>query len=522
MRDYATAVTAVHQLAREPDQATPPDLDVMTAAAWTSAVTDDLTLGELISACLNEDGVPEEVRDAVEHLRSVPLSQLVGSEVPPLAKSISALVSEVSAPELASREFGRSRPPWRQLGQEHGVSGEAVRKRVTRDALSVRGLLASDRFQAVRLAAQRLQDEFGLVVRSDSPVVEAWRERLGDEPFEALRWIARYNYDGDRLLREVDTAASLAHLLDGAVGDEWLVKAEDLIDCLPGPVRPEEARWLLMESDRWRDIGDGWLVRWDVPLPVKAERVLHLVGRPMTPDELIEAVGESSAKVLKQYRGSLVRIDKHFRLALPEWGYEEYEGIATEIDQRIERGSGVASMSAMIEEFVRDFDVKAGSVRAYLEAGPYVISGDEVRQLESLDYTPNSVDDRPYAVKVGDDWGQSFTISEHNLRGYSFNLDRDIAAHNGLQPQDSLKVPAMHAGAAVGEASLIWRLTNLNGTVDVGRLSSVLHELGFSDGDDIVIVATPSACTVLRPGELPRQRQATLSEDLLRSLLGRE
>ena len=176
----------------------------------------------------------------------------------------------------------------------------------------------------------------------------------------------------------------------------------------------------------------------------------------------------------------------------------------------------------MLEEFVRDFDVKAGSVRAYLEGGPYVVSGDEVRQLESLDYTPNSVDDRPYAIKVGDDWGQSFTVTEHNLKGYSFNLDRDIAAHNGLQPQDSLKVPAMHAGTRVGEASLIWRLTNLNGTVDVGRLSSVLDKLGFDDGDDIVIVATPSVCTVLRPSELPRQQQTTLSEDVLRSLLGRE
>ena len=521
-RGHAAAAAGWQQLVCEPDRLAPPDPDLATAVAWTSAVADDLTLGGLVSACLREDGTPEAVDDAVQSLRSVPLSQLVGSEVRPLAEHILDLASEASTPELAAREFGQSRPTWRQLGQQYGVSGEAVRRRVARAALRIRGQLASDRFQAVRLAAERLRHEFGLVIRSDSAVVETWRTRLGHEPFEALRWIARYRCDGDWLLRGTGTSCvDLCQALDDAIGENWLVKAEDLLRDLSAPVRPEAALSLLMESGAWRDIGEGWLVRWDVPLHVKAERVLHMVGRPMAPSELIEAIGESSAKVLKYSRGSLVRIDKQFRLALPEWGYEEYEGITTEINQRIERGDGVASVTAIMKEFIRDFGVKEGSVRAYLESGPYVVSGDEVRHLGNLDYTPNSVEDRSHAVKVQDNWGQSFTVTEQNLKGYSFNLDRDIAAHNGLKPRDSLRVPAMHAGVCMGEASLIWRLTNLNGTVDVGRLSSVLDELGLSDGDSMVIVATPSACTLLRPDELPRQQQATLSDDLVRSLLGR-
>lgn len=523
MQDNAAAWAAGRKTALEREHAVLADFDLLTAAAWTSVATDDLTVAGLVTACLSDDGIPEEVGEATRRLLSVSLSQLVGSEIVPLAVRISDLMVEASGPELAAREFVRSRPTWRELGKQHGVSGEAVRRRVAKDTLQIRGRLARDRFRAVRLAAKRLRDELGLVVRADSPVVEAWRARLGEHHFEVLRWIARYRYDGDWLLQNAYRShADIAQVFEDAVGDDWLIYFEDLCDNLPGPVQAEEVLALLTESGRWRDIGDGWLVRWDVPLYVKAERVLHMVGRPMTPTELTEAIGESSAKVLKQYRGSLVRIDKHFRLALPEWGYEEYEGITTEIDQRIKRGGGIASMSAMLEEFVRDFDVKTGSVRAYLEAGPYVVSGDEVRPLESLDYTPNSVEDRPYAVKVRDDWGQRFTVTEHNLKGYSFNLDRDIAAHNGLQPQDSLKVPAMHAGFCVGEVSLIWRLKNVNGTVDVGRLSAVLHELGFSDGDDIIVVATRRECTVLRPGELPRQQQATLSDDLLRSVLGRE
>ena len=332
MRDDVATVTARRKMAVERELAAPLDFDLTTAAAWTSVATDDLTLGGLVAACLNDDGIPEEVGDAVRNLLSVPLSQLVGSEVEPLAERIADLVSEASGPELAEREFVRSRPAWRQLGKRHGVSGEAVRKRVAKDALQMRGMLASNRFRAVRLAAKRLCDEFGIAVRADSPVVEAWRARLGERRFEALRWIARYGYDGDWLLRGADTTrADFAQALDDAADDEWLINVEGLLGRLPDPVRPEAARELLMESEAWRDIGEGWLVRWDGPLQVKAERVLHLMGRPMTPTELIEAIGYGSEGTLKNKPRSLVRADKQFHLALPEWGYEEYEGAVSHL-----------------------------------------------------------------------------------------------------------------------------------------------------------------------------------------------
>ena len=74
----------------------------------------------------------------------------------------------------------------------------------------------------------------------------------------------------------------------------------------------------------------------------------------------------------------LVRIDADFTVALAEWGLEEYEGIATEIIQRIERGGGVASRSAIIEEFTTDFGVKEQSVITYLSTEMFAVTGDEV------------------------------------------------------------------------------------------------------------------------------------------------
>ena len=501
-----------------------PHLDLRVAVEWTSVITDDITLGGLFTACGGDARVPGEVGAAVQDLLTTPLSLLLGHEVTPLGELIEALLSQAKDPELmVGRECSRVRPTLEVLGRERGLSRERIRQKVANDILLVRGFLASDKFRAVRWAAKRLEAEFGLAIPAGNDVITPWMKRLGERRFEMLRWVACYAYDGDWLVRGKSARSEIAQALDGAVGDEWLIKADNLFDALAGRVHPEAVHVLLLESGAWRDIGKGWLVRWDGPLQVKAERILRLVGEPLTPAELVEAIGHGSEGSIKNQRGStLIRIDKQFRLALPEWGYEEYEGITTEIHQRIERGGGVASISAILTEFISDFGVSESSVRMYLESGPFIISRDEVRHLVGRGYTPSSVVGRQHAVRIGDDWGQRFTVSEHNLKGYSFGLDRDIAAHNGLQPDDSLRVPAIHGDDVVGEASLIWRLTNLQGTVDVGRLSSVLSELDVNAGDELLIVPTRESCTVLRPNELAEEPQSILSDEVKRVLLGRK
>ena len=496
--------------------------DLQISSEWYAAVSDDGTLGGLLTAIGTATSVPDEVSNEVNTLLAVPLSQLSDHDPVPLGELVEELFSHAGDPELLeARMCARVRPTLETLGKKQGLTRERIRQKIARDAELVLSLLGGEKFRAVRWAAEHLQVDFRLVIPSGSEVVERWRRRLGERRFEMLRWASGYVYKDDWLLRGSNALTDLKTALGDAVRDDWLVKANELVDAVSLHVHAEVALSFLV--DQWRDIGDGWLVRWDGAIQDKAERVLRLTCQPMTPEELIEAVGHGSVGSLKNQHGStLVRIDKEFRLALREWGYEEYEGITTEIEQRIDRGGGVASVSAILEEFVSAFGVKEGSVRAYLEAGPYIISGDEVRHLVNRGYTPARVSGRQHAVQIGGNWGQRFTVSDANMRGYSFDLDRDIAAHNGLQPDDSLVVPATHAGTVVGEASLIWRLTYLRGTVDVGRLSSVLKGLGIGEGDEIVVVATPESCAVLRDDETPQQRRSTVSDDVRRALLGRK
>lgn len=493
------------------------------SSVWVRTVLGGDSVGDLLAAYRQDADLPDEVRTEVEEFLATRLPDPLHASAS-LAELIDSIVHEAGDPELlVAREGSREQPTLEVLGQQRGVTRERIRQKLAKDSQKVRTALGAGRYQGLRWAIERMQSELGVVARVSSDTVADWSQRLGDQRFQILRWLGGYVYRDGWLLQGSGALADLTAALDEATDGAWLVKAQDLRNELEIAVSGDTALEFLLASGAWRDIGDGWMVRWDGPIQVKAERVLQLTGRPMTPAELVKAIGSGSEGSIKNQRGSrLVRIDKHFRLALSDWGFEEYEGIAREIDQRIERGNGTASVAAIIEEFVRVFGVSESSVRTYLESGPYVISGDEVRALEDRGYTPASVVGRRHAVRVGDLWGQRFRVANANLTGYSFGLDRDVAALNGIQPDDSLLVPAVNNGSLVGEASIIWRLTNLNGTVDVGRLSTVLKELDVDEGEEIILVPTREVCTIFKPKQLPSSgHRSSLSSDVKRSILGR-
>ncbi|MDE0163061.1 MAG: hypothetical protein OXL98_15140 [Acidimicrobiaceae bacterium] len=289
---------------------------------------------------------------------------LTRHETESLVRLAGELLSQASDPDLlAARELRRDPPTLASLGRARGVSAEAVRMRVVRDASLLRERLASDRFGAVQRAAELLRGDLGLVALVEGDPVQRWVRALGAGRFEFMRWIAGYVHSRGLLLRGHRARAGLQRSIDDVVGDGWLINVEDLTGALAGVMDPQALLALMADTGAWRDIGDGWLVRWDGRLEAKAERVLHLVGRPMTPAELVEAIGNGSASSIKNHRNpAMVRIDKHFRIALREWGHEKYEGIAKQIIRRIERGGGVASRVSIIEEFTARFGVSESSV----------------------------------------------------------------------------------------------------------------------------------------------------------------
>lgn len=421
---------------------------------------------------------------------------LLRNEVASLGQLSESLLSLAADPGLlAARELRRDPPTLASLGRERDICAEAARMRVVRDASLVRERLASERFGAIRRAAGLLRADLGLIAFVESDAVQRWVRGLGASRFEFMRWIAGYVYSRELLLRGHRTRAELQRTIEDVVGDEWLINAEDLTDALADTMDPEALLAFMTGTGAWRDIGDGWLVRWDGRLEVKAERVLHLVGRPMTPAELVEAIGHGSASSIKNHRNpAMVRIDKHFRIALQEWGHEKYDGIANQIIRRIERGGGVASRASIVREFTGSFGVSESSVKTYLGLPIFDVAGDSVRFTRTPVFTPRSPATIAGAIRTRAGWGERHVVTEANLRGYSFKGNAHIAWANGIRPNDSLLVPLN--GSRSHQVSVIWRTTNPAGNVEVGRARKWLLERGVGPGAEILLLVAANGVTM--------------------------
>lgn len=424
--------------------------------------------------------------------------RLLRHEMALLGQLLEALLSLAGDPDLlAARELRRCPPTLASLGRERGVCTEAVRRRVVRDSSLVRDGMAScsDRFGAVRRAAGLFRADLGLVALAEGDAVQRWARGLGASRFELMRWLSGYVYSREWLLRGRGALVALQRAIDDFVGNEWLIKADDLTGALAGVMAPEELPAFTTGTGAWRDIGDGWLVRWDGRLEAKAERVLHLVGRPMTPAELVEAIGHGSASSIKNHRNpAMERIDKHFRIALREWGHEKYEGIANQIIRRIERGDGVASRASIIEEFTDRFGVSESSVRTYLGLPIFDVAGDAVRFTRTPFFTPRPPATIAGAFHTRAGWGERHVVTEENLRGYSFRGNAHIAWANGVRPNDSLLVPLN--GSPSQQVSVIWRTTNPAGNVEVGRARKWLLERGIGSGAEILLLVAANGVTI--------------------------
>ena len=268
--------------------------------------------------------------------------------------------------------------------------------------------------------------------------------------------------------------------------------------------REEERDRFLLEYLNLQKIFDEW-VKGDS----QRQRVflsLYKIGKPSTKEEIANYAGIDDSSVVGSYLSGndfICRADKE-RWAFIEWIDDPYNGIAREIEQRIEEGSGKTTLERILTELPAKFGVAESSVRAYLATPKFIVKDGCVRcatQDEINSTFFGAVEDVATAVRLEDgSWGARIKVEDQFLAGYSAAIPAPIAWECGLRPGDSVLVPVAGKDHTV---SLIWRVDNLLQTIDFGRIAPVLRELGLKQGDEIVAVPSIDSVRIYRTEDAP-------------------
>ena len=111
-------------------------------------------------------------------------------------------------------------------------------------------------------------------------------------------------------------------------------------------------------------------------------------------------------------------------------------------------------------------------------------------------------------------WGMKIAIKQLNFEGHSFLIHPSIGDANGIRRGDSyMAEDLLDEEPTSYQGSISWPETGVTEKTLVGRLSQFLKDHSFNEGDEIIIVPTPTAIYLFRhhiekgtPPELEAQR----------------
>jgi hypothetical protein len=458
----------------------------LCAVAYSAGMQDLRGAVELASVSDHESAAAE----AWNELAALPLDDLI--DLPGgIEEAWQGLLSfdERERRVLEARTFPIGRPvTLGELGEELVVSRERVRQIESGAKKQFEERLSSEPSCAriVHLAA-KLRSELGSVAPDDC-VDAALRKALPGHDDSALRRAVLLNLAGPYRLNEGfwQLASKLADLKAALVqrADEpWTETDLDRLLEEAGVVQEHRATCLVALPVHQFD---GRVVVWSGSLADKASRILRLHGRPMSRDELRNAVG-----VNVNARSLLLQVqdDPRFRrmsrdsYGLAEWGGEEYTTIADEIEQAIERRGGRASLEELIDEVVDRFGVSPNSVRSYAGSrrflrqpdGALAIAPDGHESVKVVPMVPAIDQD---LVRHREVWTVRLVVDKDVLRGSGRPVRTAIAQAAGLRPGGARKIELQN-----GSAQISWR----SNQPALGSTRLIVESLGCKDGDYLFV-----------------------------------
>jgi RNA polymerase sigma factor (sigma-70 family) len=441
-----------------------------------------------------------------------------------VAQRLASLLDSLSEKEkliLDQRLYATSPQTLEELGRQMGVTRERVRQLQKRLTRTLAEAVGEDFDVVVRM----LGDQLGPVVTCDELDEAVLRLfEIAHESEDALRLaqrIAKHQLDyacrADLCLSSADrtVADRLRSAAAEAADDVGLINEDVLRTSLPHDDWETHFYALVEFSDLLR-LSGHLAVRNTGKARSKA--ALLKIGRPATREEVAAQAGMSPDLVGGHLSviPSVVRADKT-RWALVDWVDEVYDGIPTEIIQRIEEDGGATSLQKLVEDLPERFGVSETSVRTYVATPQFVVRDGYVSLADSSSISLRDVDD---VIDGRDSDGHpywSFKVEPRYFDGYSLTgFPPELAKLLGCDPNGK-SVAKVVQPPNCSDVTVIWRLVSSTGA-SLGYLREPLERLGAQEEEilDVVIVGKGIVEFRRPPAEAkPKQSHRDSPDDLL-------
>lgn len=380
-----------------------------------------------------------------------------------------------------------------QVSKENGITRERVRQLQAEAEMQISTALERNLFSPLRWRAADLRSSLGIA----APTMHDFTQLALDKSLRGissksakllrsliLRLAGPYReHDGWIMLEKIDIPDP-AGIMD--LADEFgvLLLADAHAWLASHGMRPEFHDVWLEHSGRFRCAGE-YLMVWSRNVVDKSVALLAVRRKPADADTLVDLVGEghnvSSVRARFFEDERLMRVNRT-DWALRAWELEEYTGITDEITQRIEEADGQANLDAVVNEVVRQFNVKEFSVLAYTTAPMFLVESGLIRLRR---------DDEPFEVNGSlEECTGVFRSSERTvsllistdaqlLRGSGRSLNGPVAVVLGVVPGQPRSFS--HAD---GVLNVTWPMTSAIGP-SLGSVRVIATKVGAIAGDRV-------------------------------------
>ena len=202
---------------------------------------------------------------------------------------------------------------------------------------------------------------------------------------------------------------------------------------------------------------------------------------------------------------------------LAEWIDDEYEGITTEIFQRIKEDGGATTLERLVDELPSLFGVSELSVRTIVGTPQFVLKDDYVSIADESSIFLRDLRDVIKGKTESGDSYWTFLVEDRYFRGHSLaRFPPELARVLGCVPNGNLMVDVAHPKGC-GQLSVNWRLSSPTGA-DLGYLADPLKRLGVNHGDCVrVVIKGPGTIELHRDGteKTPTESSETQADKLL-------